>query len=105
MTINELKNGDIVLQRAGHLAMIVEKDGEKYMVYPDCGHEEIASCYRDDLTDFDEGPDFDIMQVYRAESGMISFLEYYEGTLIFERDQNWVRPNPFINSQLELTTL
>ena len=92
MTIKDLKNGDIILQREGHIGMVFEKNGETYILYPNSGYDELDGVYNDDLTDAIDGTRFDIMRVYRYEHGMIGFNDYEDGELIFDRDPTWVKP-------------
>lgn len=92
MTAKDLKNGDIILQRAGHIGMYIDKDGEGYILYPTSGYDDVDPTYNDDLTDATGDAQFDIMRVYRYEYGMISFSDYEEGELIFVRDESWIKP-------------
>ena len=90
MKKHEFKNGDIVVQRNGELGLYLA--GEDVIIWQESGYDFVDVTYGDDLADETDGPDFDIMQVYRADGGAISFTDYEEGDLIFERDETWVRP-------------
>lgn len=92
MKISELKTGDIILQRAGHIGIFIEKNGTGYILYADSGYDEIDSTFNDDLTDATGDNSFDIMRIYRMEHGMIYFNDYEDGNLIFDRDKNRARP-------------
>ena len=95
MTIKDLKTGDIIIQRAGHIGLYMDRDGDGYgVVIYQAGGYDAMDCFNDDLTDAVNGPEFDIMQVYRVDPGMeaISFADYTEGDLIFEREPSWTRP-------------
>lgn len=93
MTIKDLKTGDIVIQRIGLVALYIKKEYEGVLIYPASGYDSMDS-FNDDLTDIMNGPEFDIMQVYRAQPGAIaiSFTDYEDGDLIFERDPSWTLP-------------
>ena len=92
MTIKDLKTNDIIIQRAGHVGMYIEKGGDGYIIYPSGGYDEVDGTYNDDLTDAVSGEKFDIMQVYRYKQGFICFNDYKDAELIFVRDQNWTKP-------------
>ncbi len=98
MTFKDLKTGDILIQRAGHIGVFIEKDHEGVLIYQHGGYD-AEDCFNEDLTDSTDDPNGDIMQVYRAEDGAIaiSFTDYAEGTLIFERDSSWKRPTTDYN--------
>ena len=98
MTFKDLKTGDILIQRAGHIGLFIEKDQEGVLIYQHGGYD-AEDCFNEDLTDAVNGPEFDIMQVYRAVPGIeaISFTDYTEGNLIFERDPAWTRPTTDCN--------
>ena len=91
MKLNELMNGDIVVQRGGELGLVqINAEGETAIIYQTEGFDMAGEEYNDDMTDLSE-PEFDIMQVYREPNGTISFSDYDEGDLIYERDETWVR--------------
>ncbi len=92
MRIKELKAGDIIIQRAGYIGLVIEKDGDSYIIYPAGGYDQIDLVYNDDLTDSSDDYNFDIMRVYRAEYGVISFSDYEEGDIVFNREETWVKP-------------
>lgn len=92
MTIKDLKTGDIIIQRAGHIGLFIEKGGEGYIIYQSSGFDVVDENYNEDLTDFVSGPDFDVMQIYREEHGAISFSDYMEAELIFNREESWEKP-------------
>lgn len=91
MKKNEFKNGDIIVQRNGELGIFLA--GEDVIILQDSGYEAVDMAYNDDLSDGEGDPDFDIMEVYRADGGVISFTDYDEGDLLYERDETWVRPD------------
>jgi len=89
MTKKDLRNGDIVVIRDGELGLyLAEKD---VFIYKECGYEDVDCMFNDDLTCIDTEVG-DVMQVYREEYGVISFFDYEEGDLVFERDETWERP-------------
>ena len=92
MTIKDLKTGDIIIQRAGHVGLYIEKDDEGYIIYQSSGYDSVDENYNEDLTDFVSGSDFDIMQIFREEHSAISFSDYMDAELIFNRDESWVKP-------------
>ena len=96
MTIKDLKTGDIIVHRTGHLSIYIERDNEGVIICQHGGYDPIYH-FNEDLTDAMTYPgvdNIDIMQVYRADSSLeaISFTDYTEGDLIFERDPDWTRP-------------
>lgn len=92
MTTKELKTNDIIVQRAGHIGMYIEKDGNGYIIYPNGGYDEVDVTYNEDLTDAIDGEKFDIMLVYRYDHGVICFNDYKEADLVFVRDEAWKMP-------------
>ena len=89
MKKNDFKNGDVVVQRDGELGFYFES--ENVFIYQGGGYDDMEMSFDDDLTcTYDE--DGDIMKVYRADGGVISFSDYEEGDLIFERDETWKNP-------------
>ncbi len=90
MTKKDLRNGDIVVLCNGELGLyLAEKD---VFIYQEGGYDDVDCSFNDDLTCMYE-EEYDVMQVYRDESGgVISFYDYEEGELIFERDETWIRP-------------
>ena len=90
MKKNELRNGDIVILRDGAIGFY--RVDEDVIIYQKSGYDSVDDMFDDDLRSFDGEAEFDIMQVYRAESGVISFTDYEDGDLIFERDEAWIGP-------------
>lgn len=94
MTKKDLKTGDIVVQRNGFFAVVIRSEKDDYLLFPDSGYDWLED-YNDDMTymysDDGSGCD-DIMQVYRAETGAIGFLDFEDENPIYERDYTWVRP-------------
>lgn len=91
MTIKDLQTGDIVVLRNGALGFYVNKENEGYILYADSGYDCVDN-FNDDMTDYANGPDFDIMRVYRLTGGFIYFNDYWDGDLIFNREADWVVP-------------
>ena len=75
MTVKELRTGDIIVLRNGTVGFYVEKDNEGYILYGKSGFDCI-SIYNDDLTDGENGPEFDIMRAYRAEGAFIYYNDF-----------------------------
>lgn len=88
----DLKNGDMLVMRSGHAALLIRNDSD-ILVYKNAGWE--------DLEDFDENlvylyPDSAsgedaVMQIYRTDYGF-GFNDFEEYSLIYERDRSWIRP-------------
>ena len=92
MKKNELKNGDIIILRNGELGLYLAE--LEAFIYQESGYDYMETEFDDELANPYEEPDFDVMQVYREPFGnVISFFDYEEGELIFERDEKWERPN------------
>ena len=92
MTIKDLRTNDIILQRAGHVGMYIEKEGAGYIMYQSGGYDDVECTFNEDLTDAVDGENFDIMQVYRHKNVFIYFDDYKEADLIYVRDESWVMP-------------
>ena len=92
MKKNELMNGDIVVERSGHLGIVIIGE-EEYIVFSGQQGADYLENYNEDMTymypegDVDPG---DIMQVYRGSGA--SFLRYEDEEMIYERDNAWSRP-------------
>lgn len=93
MTEKDLRTGDVVLQRDGNIGMYIEKNDDGFIVYQSTGYDFIDQFNDGDLTDASGESEFDIMQVYREDDGVLDFLYYEDGELIFERDAAWTRPS------------
>ena len=95
MTKKDLMTGDIVVERNGALAVVIKTEKEEYLMYSNSGYDCLDD-YSNDLTymysDKEEDPT-DIMQVYRASAGAISFLDYDDEEPIYERDYCWTKPS------------
>lgn len=84
MTLKDLQTGDIVVLRNGNVGFYVVKDKEGYILYQNSGYD-CADIFNNDLTDDANGPEFDIVQVYRATGAFIYYNDYQDGDLIFNR--------------------
>jgi hypothetical protein len=94
MKLADLRNFDLVVLRDGSLGIVLERDDDVYIVYQEGGYDDAGMTYDEDLKDTCNGPEYDIMQVYRADYGILCDITYEDdGDLIFERDENWVRPS------------
>ena len=94
MKREELRAYDLVVLRDGSLGIYAERDGEGFLIYQTAGFDMIDLHYDEDLKEKHDGPDYDIMQVYRSEYGVVPFVNYEdEGDLVFERDTAWERPS------------
>lgn len=89
MKKNELKTGDIIVNRGGYLGVILME--QECVMYQTIGADELSE-FNDDLTfadlDYSEG---DIMEVHRGTT----FLEIDQGELsgvIYQRNVEWERP-------------
>ena len=91
MRKNELENGDIIVLRDGELGLYLAE--AEAFIYQESGSDDVDTTYNDDLTDIFYGPEFDVMQVYRSWIGVLSFRDYENGRLVFERDAAWKRPS------------
>ena len=90
MKRNDLRNGDIVILRNDDLGLFMAD--KEVIIYQTGGYDFADPTFDDDLTSADGETDFDIMQVYRGYDEVISFSDYDEGDLIFERDETWEGP-------------
>ena len=94
ITKKDLMTGDIVVERNGALAVVIKTEKEEYLLYSNSGYDCLGD-YNDNLaymySDKEEDPT-DIMQVYRASAGAISFLDYEDEEPIYERDCSWTKP-------------
>lgn len=87
MTINELKTGNIIINRGGYAGVVIKE--QDVIIYQE-SEKDWLSDFNDDLTYFDDDcTSADIMEVY--EEG--DFFEYYLYDCLYQRDPNWVRPN------------
>lgn len=95
MKKNELMNGDIAMMRNGLVALYLATEGREAFVYKESGFDFAEDAYNDDLTHRYDGPEWDVMRVYRADDGMvIGFGDFDEnGYTVWERDESWVDPN------------
>lgn len=85
MTINELKNGNIILNRQGTPGVVINED---YIIYQNRGMDWLDNFF-EDLSYFDgDRTEFDIMEVY--EQGC--FSDYMDYTRVWKRNENWHRP-------------
>lgn len=84
MTLKDLQTGDIVVLRNGDVGFYVVKDNEGYILYQNSGYD-CADTFNNDLNDEANGPEFDIVQVYRSTNSFIYYNDYQDGDLIFNR--------------------
>lgn len=95
MTKKDLMTGDIVVERGGYLAVVIKTEAkDEYLLYSNSGYDYLED-YNDDLTykfPKDNEDPTDIMQVYRAPAGGISFVDYEDEEPIYERDCGWTKP-------------
>ena len=90
MKRNDLRNGDIVILRNNDLGLFMAE--KEVIIYQTGGYDFVDPVFDDDLTSADGETDFDIMQVYRGYDEVLSFSDYDEGDLVFERDETWEGP-------------
>ena len=90
MKRNDLRNGDIVILRDNSIGLFLEE--KEVIIYQTGGYDFTDLIFDEDLTGADGETDFDIMQVYRGYDEVISFYDYDEGDLVFERDETWEGP-------------
>ena len=95
MKLADLRNFDLVVLRDGSLGIVLEKDNDVFILYQEGGYDDADEIFDEDLKDYCNGPEYDIMQVYRTDCcGILCDVTYEDdGDLIFERDENWVRPS------------
>lgn len=94
MKREELRNCDLVVLRDGSLGIILERNDEVFILYQEMGFDILDLHYDEDMKEVMDGPEYDIMQVYHSDYGIVSFATYEDdGDLVFERDENWVRPS------------
>ena len=84
--------GDIVMLRNGDLGFFMAD--EDVIIYQHTGYDSVDVEFDDNLVSTDEDSQFDIMRVYRADGGVISFTDYEEG------DETW---SPLGKSQISDT--
>ena len=102
MKRDELRHCDLVVLRDGSLGIIIERDEVAFIAYEKMGYDEIDMHYDEDLKEMYDGPEYDIMQVYRADYGIVSFATYEDdGFMIFERDATWERPSEEERAEIE----
>lgn len=92
MKKNELKNGDIVIARDGCKGVVIKTEKEEYIMYSNDGGYDLLADYTEEMVQEHDSGDPDIMQVYRADYGVCSFIDYEDYDLIYERDCNWKNP-------------
>lgn len=96
MTKEELRTGDIIVNRGGYLGVVLRD--EKYILYQEIGSDDLID-FNEDLTfDDDEYRDGDIMQVYRGNT----FIDLEENWPYWERDEQWSRPTVEERKEREL---
>ena len=101
MKRDNLRIGDVVVQRDGALGFCFEIGGTVYILYQDGGYDDVELSLDEDMTDTVSGSDADIMQVYREEGGFLTFSDHVEGELIFERQKDWKRPTKEEREQIK----
>ncbi len=100
MGMKDLKNGYMVMLRNGLMGMV---QGEVIVLeggffYIDDEYTPWKKEHEDDLTS-KEDEQYDIMRVFRSEfeNSRIGFEDFgdgfYSGDIIFDRDENWIRPD------------
>lgn len=86
MTINELKTGNIIINRGGYAGVVIKE--QDVIIYQEL-EKDWLSDFNDDMTYFDDDcTSADIMEVY--EEG--DFYEYYLYDCLYQRDLKWTRP-------------
>ncbi len=86
MKKEELNTGDIIVNRAGYLGVVLKS--EDYILYQEIGADWLFE-FNDDLTFNDDSyRDGDIMQVFRG----CTFMDVEDECPYWERDEQWVRP-------------
>ena len=88
MTKKELITGDIIVNRAGFLGVVIKE--EATIIFQTIGGMDLEELDENLTVDSKEN-DFDIMEVYRG----VTFLdvEIGEDMPIYQRDENWSRPS------------
>ena len=92
MKKNELRNGDIVITRDGFMGVVIKTEVEEYIMYSNEGGYDLLEDYNEEMVHEYDPEEANIMQVYRADSGVCSFFDYEDFEPIFERDDAWTRP-------------
>ena len=100
MKKNELMTGDIVVLSSGNLAVVIRNTYEDYLLYQEGGWESLDD-YNDEMVYlYPENDALDaVMQVYRAQSGGISFSDYEDDEPIYERDYTWANPKESVRPE------
>ena len=88
MTKKELMTGDIIVNRAGFLGVIIKE--EITILFQTIGGMDFEEL-NEDLTVNDGNNDFDIMEVYRGNTFLD--IEIGEDEPLYQRDANWTRPS------------
>ena len=89
----DLMTGDIVVLKTGSLGVVIRNEKEDYLLFQAGGWESLDDYSEDMIYQYSEDNTDAIMQVYRVSSGGISFSDYYDEEMVYERDYTWVRPN------------
>lgn len=88
MTKKELITGDIIVNRAGFLGVVIKE--EATIIFQTIGGMDLEELDENLTVDSKEN-DFDIMEVYRGNTFLD--IEIGEDEPIYQRDVNWVRPS------------
>lgn len=92
MKLSELKTGDIVVVRYGLRGVVIRDGSNEYILYQDSGCDFFWDFNEDMTWEYDE-EEWDIMRVYRDYfNGVITFIDFEDAYLIYERDSSWVMP-------------
>ena len=90
MTKKNLLTGDIVVLRNGNVAVVIQNEKEEYLLFQSGGWESLDDYSEDMVYLYSDADEVDaIMKVYRSVSSGISFSDFEEEALIFERDLTW----------------
>lgn len=86
MTKDELRTGDIIVNKAGYLGVVLKE--EDYVLYQEIGMDWLHEFNKDLTFDDEEYRDGDIMQVFRG----CTFIDLDDNYPYWERDEQWTRP-------------
>lgn len=87
MMKKNLLTGDIVVLRSGNVAVVIRNEKEDYLLFQNGGWECLDDYSEDMMYLYSDSDETDaIMKVFRSVSSGISFFDFEEEELIFERD-------------------
>ena len=87
MMKKNLLTGDIVVLRSGNVGVVIRNEKEDYLLFQNGGWECLDDYSEDMMYLYSDSDKTDaIMKVFRSSSSGISFSDFEEEELIFERD-------------------